>query len=271
MSMPAHPSDAPGSAPAWAALVALVRAITGLVAPLGSGSQPIPIDLRRRIRLALRAAEGRLRRLLESEAVALIPHLPARRMRACRASGHGLANALANGTAAACDTLSPETGPLPAPRPDFRPAPDARPEPDPFSGFRLHETIGPVSPVRRFSDRFRPTEPLDPYGLDGVPARAEFLRYCRLVTTVEFPGPTVRRLALILRRRADQAGEGVAPGEGGPPGHGPDSFGPGDRLEPGEGVLPVPWRRDWAPPSGLDLSPPEPAIGPCRSGPPGGP
>jgi len=177
--------DHPGRAPLWAALIALVEAISALLVPAGPGNLPVSQPLRRRIRLALREAEGRFRRLLLPEAEAHLARLPPPR-RAPVAS-----EARPSGPAGA----APET------------AQGARRRtPNPFL-FRLAESggapavPGPTSPAMARRDGLH-----DPHGLEKVSARAEFARFARLVVAVETPGPVIHRLALILRRRAARAG-----------------------------------------------------------------
>lgn len=180
--------DHPGRAPLWAALIALVEAISALLVPAGPGNLPVSQPLRRRIRLALREAEGRFRRLLLPEAEAHLARLaPARRAPvASEARPSGQA-------AAASETVT-----------DARRRP-----PNPFL-FRLAESGGgPAVPGTTPPAMARTDRLLDPHGLEKVSARAEFARFARLVVAMETPGPVIHRLALILRRRAARPGAGA--------------------------------------------------------------
>jgi len=181
MSSLDHPMDHPARAPLWAALVALIEAISTLLVPAGPGSLPITRPLRGRIRRALREAEGRLRRLLLPDAEAHLATLaPAATVRPKRPAAPDAAHALPEQAGSRPRTVHP-----------FR--------------FRLHESCGnrtaaPAdSPPGRASG---PDTPGDPYGLEKVSARAEFARLARLVAAVGDPGPVIHRLALVLRRRA---------------------------------------------------------------------
>jgi len=197
MSMPCHPMDDPARRPPWAALAALVSAITLMLSPAGAGNRPVSIALRTRVRRALREAEGRLRRLLLPDAEALLPTLAPLRPRA------------------------PVPGQLQHPRP----ASPARPRPNPFRFGLIEPADRPVrSPAGR--QPCRPDCITDPYGLGRVPATREVDRLCRLIVTVETPGPAIRRLAHILRRRAAR------------------------------GRPRLPWRAGWRPRTDLNLTPP---------------
>jgi len=175
-----HPMDHPARAPLWAALIGLVGAITLMLSPAGAGSRPVSIGLRTRIRRALRAAEGELRRLILPDAEALLPALPKTR----RLPGKD------------------QRRPRPAPR-----APSRR---DPFR-FRLHEPAEDRSTAAGDTARRRAAHLVDdPYGLARVSAVAELNRLAGLITTIEAPEPAIRRLALILRRRSNApAGPGA--------------------------------------------------------------
>lgn len=177
MSSLSHPLDHPERGPHWALLRTLIEAVSALIAPAGSGREPVFIDLRKRIRLGLRRIEGELRRLMLPEAEALLAGLPPLRQR------------------------RPSPGPprrLPQDAPDASPA---RRRGDPLFRFRLHESTGERDRSPAFSPHSSP--PLhDPYGLETVSAEAEFLRFCRIVVAFQDPGPDIHRLALILRRRS---------------------------------------------------------------------
>ncbi|MEM7766184.1 MAG: hypothetical protein AAF253_01705 [Pseudomonadota bacterium] len=184
MDIDPHPSDNPDRAAPWTALFALIEAVTALLGPVGNGGIEIPVALRRRIRLALRAAEGQLRRLLLPEAEALLQSLPPAPPAPHQAASVSTVPAL------------PAPGTQTAPEPSANPS---RAHSDPFR-FRLHEAAETTHPPAR-KPSARPDPLHDPYGIVTVPAQREFLRLARLIAAATAPARAIYRLALILRRR----------------------------------------------------------------------
>jgi len=219
-----HPMDHPARAPLWAALIGLVGAITLMLSPAGAGSRPVSIGLRTRIRRALRAAEGELRRLLLPDAEALLPALTKTPLLPGKDQGR-----------------TPH-----APR-----APSRR---DPFR-FRLHEPAEDRAESRDTGRRRAAVRTDDPYGLASVSAVAELNRLASLITTIEVPEPAIRRLAFILRRRSNPPASPGAPArprlpfrtDWRPPGNldlTPPPHGPPGPPDPWEG------QAEWPPPAG---------------------
>lgn len=148
----------------WSMLFALIDDLVRLMAPAGSGQIPVPLALAADARMALRKAEGVLRRALMPAAEAMIASLPPRRV--------------------------------------ARPRLPSRPVPAPGSipfVFRLHEPArAPQSPGQ--SSPHSP-HPGDHFGTARVAITNEVRRLAALVATASAPARATRRLALILRRR----------------------------------------------------------------------
>ncbi|MEM7768429.1 MAG: hypothetical protein AAF253_13240 [Pseudomonadota bacterium] len=165
-----HPSDTSPFAALWDTLFGMINTLAALMAPAGNGDIGVSIEVRQRARIALRAAESQLRRLLHAEAETLLPQL-------APYSGQ--------------DRCENRSKPL-----HKRRAVQARP----WQRFRLHETAETSSGSRPY--RHKPRERLDDaFGTLRVSLKPEFERLSCLVVTASNPAHATLRVARILRRR----------------------------------------------------------------------
>ncbi|MEM7768592.1 MAG: hypothetical protein AAF253_14085 [Pseudomonadota bacterium] len=168
--VPFHPSDNPAAAPLWEKLFALVNGLAGFMRLGGPQGGQALVPTWRQVRGDLQAAERQLRQLLLAPAEALLAQMP--------------------------DAPPASHGPNPRAVPKRQRPARRRATRQLFrleTGTSAHRRPSGPRPYRPRLD--------DHCGTRFMPLTGEIHRYARLVTTIENPDPTIRRLAHLLKRR----------------------------------------------------------------------